>query len=130
MIQAQNKNKVKAEPNTTPSPCQGQKTDKTTTNGATVRTQGQAISGTKIALNTLVKNDGSSANSQPIPGKIPIYNTSSLAASTTGMVMTNSNLAGMAVQGTVYWLHIILSYASITNWEQLNETVLVWLPVN
>lgn len=127
MIQAQNKNKVKAEPNTTPSPCQGQKTDNktTTTNGTTVRTQGQAISGTKIALNTLVKNDGSSANTQPIPGKIPIYNASSLAASTSGMVMTNSNLAGMAVQGTVYWLYIILSYASITNWEQLYETVFV-----
>ena len=106
MIQAQNKNKVKVEPNRTPSPCQGQKNDNktTTTNGTIVKTQGQPISGNKMAVNALVKNDSSSATSQSIPGKIPIYNTSSLAASTSGMVMTgtNSNLAGMAVQGIVY----------------------------
>lgn len=116
MIQAQNKNKVKVEPNRTPSPCQGQKTDSktTTTNGTSVKTQGQPISGNKMAVNTLVKNDGSSATSQSIPGKIPIYNTSSLAASTSGMVMTgtNSNLAGMAVQGIVYWIWILSSLIS------------------
>lgn len=99
MLQAQNKTKVKVEPSRTPSPCQGP--DNKTTNGSTVKTQGHPISGNKMVVNTVVKNDG--VTSQSISGKIPIYNTSSLTGSTSGMVMTgtNSSLAGMTVQGTV-----------------------------
>ncbi len=96
MIQAQNKSKIKVEPNRTPSPCQGAENK---TNGNTVKAQSHPNSGTKIAVNTVVKNDGSNVTGQSVSGKIPIYNTSSLAGSTSGVVMTNSNLAGM-VQGT------------------------------
>ena len=104
MIQAQIKNKVKAEPNRTPSPCQGPDNK---TNGGAVKTQSHPNSGNKVAVNTVVKNDGSNVTNQSIAGKIPIYNTSSLAGTTSGVVMTgaNSNLAGVAVQG-ILLLHI------------------------
>ena len=110
MIQAQKTNQVKSEPTGTPSPCQGQKTDNktpttttltTTANANTVKSQGHPNSGNKMVVNTVVKNDGSNVPSQSVSGKVPIYNTASLAGSPSGLVMTgnNSNLAGMTVQG-------------------------------
>jgi hypothetical protein len=117
MIQAQIKNKIKAEPNRTPSPCQGPDNK---TNGSTVKNQGHPNSGNKIAVNTVVKNDGSNVTNQSIAGKIPIYNTSSLTGSTSGVVMTgtNSSLAGMTVQGTVLLYTYTVYKENATPWRR------------
>lgn len=104
MIQAQSKpNRVKTESNRSLSSCQGPDNKTTVANGTNVKTHSNV---SKMMVNAVVKNDGNTVTSQSISGKLPLYNTSNLSASTSSIVMTgtNTNLAGLTVQGTIYLL--------------------------
>ena len=102
MIQAQNKNKIKAEPSRTPSPCQAQKTENKAM-GTTVKTSNLTNTGNKMASNVIAH----SGSSQSISGKIPIYNTT---GSTGSIVMSNTSHGGMTVQGELTFSNILYSH--------------------
>ncbi|XP_046852925.1 transcription factor SPT20 homolog isoform X2 [Xenia sp. Carnegie-2017] len=115
MIQAQNKNKIKAEPSRTPSPCQAQKTENKAM-GTTVKTSNLTNTGNKMASNVIAH----SGSSQSISGKIPIYNTT---GSTGSIVMSNTSHSGMTVQGKQYVTAIPVPSSSVQNQQDLQPTV-------